>query len=216
MPRSRRTLRAVMFFAALVTGSAHAQLVASDDFSTYFDNFATLDSGDATTGWTAYADTSSIDQNTTSFKEGTGSLQLSYSDSSHRSTAFKSISGVDLTSMAKIGFWAYVGDNTHSQRFELRVGQPGNYREYRYTAEIYRGWNYPEFDLDNPYTIVGSPDMSGVNYLWVGYYYSAGEAGAYWLVDALTAYTAPNFTAGTFYYINRANLYGIANYQNLD
>ncbi|SRR5258707_7717977 len=211
-----QSVRTVLFYGILASASARAQLIASDDFSGYANNFVTLDTCDATTGWTAYGDTISIDQNATSFKEGRGSLQLSYSDSSHRSTTYKTIPTSDLTSMSKIGFWAYVTDNTNSRRFEIRVGQPGNYREYRYTGEIYTGWNYPEFDLDSPYIIVGNPDMSVVDYLWIGYYYNAGEAGAYWMVDAATAYSAPNFTAGNFYYINQSNLYGIANYQNID
>jgi len=208
--------RAAILVGVFAASSARSQLIASDDFSGYSHNFVTLDSCDATDGWMPFADTSSIDSNSSSFKEGTASLQLSYSDASHRSTAFKAVPTADLTSMAKIGFWAYVADNSHAQRFELRVGQPGNYREYRHTSEIYLGWNYPEFDLNNPYTVVGDPDMTAVSYLWVGYYYTAGESGAYWLVDAVTSYTAPNFTAGNFYYINGANLYGIANYQNLD
>jgi len=58
--------------------------------------------------------------------------------------------------------------------------------------------------------------MASVDYLWLGYYYDSGEAGAYWLVDALTAYSTPNFTAGNFYYIHQSNLYGIANYQLTD
>lgn len=199
----------------LASVSAQAQLIASDDFSGYFNNFVTLDTFDATDGWVPFGDTFSIDQSAASFKEGTGALQLSYSDSSHRSIAYKAIPASDLTSMSKIGFWAYITDNTNAARFELRVGQPGNYREYRHTGEIHRGWNYPEFDLDIPYVVVGNPDMSAANYLWVGYYYAAGETGAYWLVDVASAYSAPNFTAGNFYYVNQSNLYGIANYQNI-
>ena len=216
MRADHHTFRAAILVAVFATWSAQAQLIASDDFSGYAANFITLDNCDAIDGWMPFADTSSIDSNGSSFKEGIAALQLSYSDVSHRSTAFKTVATADLTSMAKIGFWAYVADNSHAQRFELRIGQPGNYREYRHTSEIYLGWNYPEFDLDSPYTIVGNPDMTAVNYLWVGYYYTAGESGAYWLADAVTAYTAPNFTGGNFYYIHDANLFGIANYQNLD
>jgi len=148
-----------VFAAATV----HAQLIASDDFSGYSANFVTLDNCDATDGWMPFADTSSIDSNGNSFKEGTAALQLSYSDASHRSTAFKTIASADLTAMAKIGFWAYVADNSHAQRFELRVGQPGNYRLYRHATEIYLRRTYLEFALSKAFTIVGNPDMTAVN-----------------------------------------------------
>jgi hypothetical protein len=198
----------------LSAGSARAQqLIGFDDFSGYSANLGTLDSCDVTDGWTAFADTSAADQNVVSFKEGSASLQLSYSPSSGRSTAYKSLTPVDLSSMNDIGFWAHVSDVTFARRLELRVGQAGNYREYRYTGEIYAGWTYAEFDLNNPYVVVGTPDMTSVDYLWVGYYYDSGETGTSWLVDGVSAYTAPNFTAGNFHYINDAILYGVAGYQ---
>jgi hypothetical protein len=214
IPRAAACCAAGFACVLLSAGNVRAQqLIGFDDFSGYAANLANLDSCDVTDGWTAYADTSSVDPNTVSFKEGTASLQLSYSPSSGRSTAHKSIMAVDLTSMNNIGFWAYVGDNAHSQHLEIRIGQAGNYQEYRYAGEIFQGWTYAEFDLSNPYAVVGSPDMTSVDYLWVGYYYGSGETGTYWLVDGVSAYTSPNFTAGNFYYINNAILYGVAGHQ---
>lgn len=181
----------------------------SDSFG-YASNYKKLDNCDSATGWTKVYDASSTELNTTTFKEGIGGVQVNYADSTHRAAATKTITAVDISGMTKIGFWFYNPAPTSATRIDFRVGQFGNYREYRYTGEIYTGWTYCEWDIASPYATSGSPNMSAVTYLLVILNYSAGDANTLFVIDDIWAYKSPNVTEGVWTYPNNSHLYGVA------
>lgn len=184
---------------------------STDTFLGYTSNYKVLHACDVTTGWSIFSDTTSLAQNTTSFKEGTASLQLNFTQTAtNRSAAFRTITSTDISAMAKMGFFARVASNVKASRFEIRIGtDSSNYNEYRYTGAIESGWTFCEFDLASPFSTTGSPNLAAITYMFIAYYYNASETNTSWSIDGIYAYKSPNFTNGVWTYPNSSTLYGV-------
>lgn len=137
-----------------------------DDFSashtTLQSSVSTIDSCDATTGWVAAGDATTETVNTTSFQEGTGSLNLGATFSSGDSHYTKTVTSFDASATNdKIYFFFYINDLTEltdtTDAVYVRLGTGGqtNYNKYDTSRDaLSNGWN-------SIIVNVASPDSTG-------------------------------------------------------
>lgn len=133
----------------------------------------TVDACDATTGWTGNADTT-IALNNTTFKYGTGSLNLTKTGTAGTALeAYKTTTSLDFTSK-ELSIWIYVKDlltlskigNTY-----VRFGSDGsNYYYWQINSLLIVGWNYISNLTVATATTTGSPVIAACDYtyLYVG------------------------------------------------
>lgn len=136
-----------------------------------------VDACDATTGWTANG-TNSVSLNTSSFKEGTGSLNLIKSDTSSATismskttTSLASFASKDLWVFAYISSTLYALLKTSGTALQIRFGTDGsNYYSYdRTKAQLSEGWNYLNFNTGTASGTTGSPGTTNLDTTYISY-----------------------------------------------
>lgn len=133
----------------------------------------TVDSCDATTGWTASTD-GAIILNITSgeYKEGTGCLNIQKTGTTVTNVLYdKTLSVAYNLNNNEINFWYYIDDATELAKLssvEVRVGSNNsNYYYVNYlSTSITTGWNRLRINLNNS-SIVGAPTANNIVYVGV-------------------------------------------------
>lgn len=117
-----------------------------------FGGGTTIDACDATTGWSAGGDGSTITLNTDGGErqEGTGSLDIAAAYSSGEATYTKTVTSQDLSNSERVFVWFYVDDPSPITTASIVLGTGGttNYNQYDTAgASLSVGWNSLEADL---------------------------------------------------------------------
>ena len=146
----------------------------------------TIDSCDATTGWTDNAD-NTVSVNTTTYKEGTGALNYTKDGTaSANASSYKTTTSLNFTSK-EIALWIYVKDATMYAKFavsaclEIRFGSDSsNYYYWRKDkADLAAGWNYVHGLTSATATgTTGTPVITACDYTMVQF--TADASGTTW------------------------------------
>jgi hypothetical protein len=134
-----------------------------------------VDSCDATTSWSDSADMT-LSVNTTTFKEGTGSLNLTKDGTASASASTsKTTTSLDFTSK-ELSIWVYVADQTTldlfatSPCFEIRFGSDSSnyYFWQKDKADFSAGWNlFTGLTSANADGTTGSPTIGACDYTFI-------------------------------------------------
>ena len=136
-------------------------------------NWTVVDAMDAATSWVAGTDsTTALD--TTTFKEGTGSIELGKTGTTGITASMaKTESSADFTSK-NLWFWTYVPSTSilATTAIEARYGSSSaNYYQYQIPlTSVSAGWNYYTFTTTTATTTVGTPTVTACTYLSFLYY----------------------------------------------
>lgn len=163
----------------LRVGEAQAEPVVTDTGLTLpipLSGTEAIDACDATTGWSGSTDASSITTNTTSFKEGTASLNMGKSGTSSASVSYsKTVTGLDFTSKTLFG-WVYIDDPadliSSGTALSVRYGSDNsNYYQKDYDiTDLDDGWNLISFTSSTVDSTTGTPVLTAMDYLAVVFY----------------------------------------------
>lgn len=150
-----------------------------------------VDTCDATTGWTDSADMT-VSLNTTTFREGIGALNLT-KDGTGAALASTS---KDTTSQTftgrKLGFWLYIIDAAAyaklaaSNALRVRFGSDSsNYYSFDFAntallgpSQTGVGWQWIECNILNPTGTTGTPNLAAMDYCYIGL--TASASGTVW------------------------------------
>lgn len=134
-----------------------------------------LDTCEATTGWTA-SGTNSVTLNTSSVKEGSGSLNIVKTDAtSATASVSKTTTSRDFTSK-DFWMWVYVSDALYAKLaatgcVEVLFGSDASnyYRKTYDKTGIIAGWNYLTFNTATASGVTGTPVIAACDYTLVKY-----------------------------------------------
>ena len=140
-------------------------------------NTEAVDSCDATTGWTVTG-SGGISVNTTTYKEGTGSLNIVKSGTGASATVYidKATTSRDFTSK-ELSLWCYIKDSTMLAKLdtgtgvEIRLGSgTGTYYGWvKGQSDLSTGWNLIDgLTSSNQTAGSGSPTIAACDYTYVG------------------------------------------------
>ena len=139
------------------------------------DTFMKFDA-QATDGWSNLLNTSSH-TDSTDVKEGDYSLEFSIdSTTTTAGITNTSMSTTDISNYKKASIWVNIGTAKRISRIQLLVGSGVNDYNLYYQHRLSSGWNYFEFDLQNPDDIVGSPDLTSLAVVRVLFTHTSGAA----------------------------------------
>jgi len=137
-------------------------------------NTEQIDDFDATTGWSAGTD-SAVSLNTTTFKQGTGSVSLAKSGTSGTSMSMdKTVTSLDFTSK-DLWLWVYITDVTElvssGTALTIRYGSDSSNYYYLDVAigSLSDGWNYVTFNTSTASGTTGSPTIAACDYLYFAF-----------------------------------------------
>ena len=145
-----------------------------------------VDSCDVTTGWTDSADMT-VSVNTTTFKEGIASLDLTKDGTgSANASTDKTTTSRDLTSK-ELSLWLYIIDATMLSKLAvtacvtIRFGSDSsNYYQWTKDRSFFSvGWNLIDGLTSATATVTGSPAIAACDYTFVQI--TAGAAGTVWV-----------------------------------
>ena len=170
----------------------------------------TLDTVDATTGWTATSTASNVRINNQNYISGGACIKFDLAAGANPSTGFVAktlTTAIDLSAhynQSSLFFWLYLPTGSDVNSVNLRWGTSSSNYYSRVLATtqtgtaIQNGWNLFKADW-NGSTVVGSPTTS-ITYLYVGVTYNG---------NAQTAVGLDNIMSkmGTFYHINYYSKY---------
>lgn len=135
-----------------------------------------VDSCDATTSWTDSADMT-VHLNTTTYKEGTGSLDLT-KDGTASATASTSKATTSLNFTSKeLSIWIYIKDTTTLNKLattsclDIRFGSDSSnyYKWLKDKSELAVGWNLLDgLTSANADATQGTPTISACDYTYIG------------------------------------------------
>jgi len=136
-------------------------------------NSTVVDTMDAATSWVAGTDSTTA-LNTTTFKEGTGSVELGKTGTTGITASMaKTESSADFTSKT-LWWWTYVPSTSilATTAIEARYGSSSaNYYKYQVPlTSVSTGWNYYAFTTTTATTTIGSPTTTACTYLSFLYY----------------------------------------------
>jgi len=138
------------------------------------DNTEAIDSFDATTGWNAGTD-SAVSLNTTTFKEGTGSISLAKSGTSGTVMSMsKTTTSRDFTSK-DFWVWIYITSVTDlvasGTALTIRFGSDSS--NYYYLdvdiSDLSNGWNYITFNSSTATGTTSSPTIGACDYTYFAF-----------------------------------------------
>jgi hypothetical protein len=128
-----------------------------------------VDACDATTGWTAGTD-SAVSLNTTTYKEGTGALNIYKTGTSANALSASKTTTSRNFSSKDFHAWVYLTAVTDlisaGTALSIRFGSDAsNYWQRDYdVSTLADGWNLVVFDTSSPSSQVGSPDGTSCDY----------------------------------------------------
>jgi len=139
-------------------------------------SFALLDNCDATTGWTAGAN--SLTLNTVDKKEGSGALQALGSGTEEFRKIFSSVNTGASVTNGSISFWYYVSDASQfasNNQIELGSGGAPDVNEYSWNiGPLNNGWNFIIKSFSTAGITGGTPNLNAIN--WFRIYHSKTAA----------------------------------------
>ena len=157
------------------TGTATASLGDTDlGYPVPIANTESVDNCDATTGWTDSADMT-VSVNTTTYKEGTGSLNLTKDGvASATISTYKTTTSLNFTSK-ELSIWIYIIDATAlakltgSNCLTIRFGSDAaNYYQWtKNSSDLAVGWNLIDKLTSATATTVGSPVITACDYTYI-------------------------------------------------
>jgi hypothetical protein len=160
-----------------------------------------VDSCDATTGWTAGANTTRS-VNTSTYKEGTGSLNMYVSSSATSGSMDKTTTSVDFTSkdlwqFVYISAALYANLLSTGAALTIRFGSDSSNYYYRTwtKAQLASGWNYLMFNTTTATGTTGSPAIAACDYYYVSYARAAAgtDSAGDFIIDDLKVASAGDY-----------------------
>lgn len=158
----------------LKIGVNQADPVATDTDLTQpipFSGTEAVDDCDATTGWTGSTDASAITTNTSSYKQGTASLNMGKSGTTSTQVSYtKAVTSLDFTSKTFFG-WVYIDDVddliSTGVGLSVRYGSDNSnyYQEDFAVADLLDGWNLVTFTSSTATSTTGTPSLVAMDYL---------------------------------------------------
>jgi hypothetical protein len=210
-------VRAYMTTAFDTLPTTGAQTVGMNYRDTTVPTYYSVDSMDATTGWTDSANMT-VSVNTTLFKEGAGALNLTKdSVTTALCSTTKATTSRDFTG-GKLQMWYYCASAAAYAKLAaagaaltVRFGSDGsNYYEWTLTkaqllglnqAIAGAGWQFLEFFKATPTSTTGTPDVANCDYTYIGLTASDGttitwSAGDF-IIDDIKVVTQGSFLGAT-------------------
>lgn len=174
-----------------------------------------FDRADATTGWGVAGGAGNLTLDTTTFKEGTGSLNFDMDGVSTVGTLSKTITSTDISSSKAVYWWIYVADTTNLTKLAIYLAnEPGitNYNRFDFPVANLTdaAWNVLKCDLANPDATGGSYDNTTVDESRLEVTQSSATASTDWRADIITSLAGNQTARFTHTSVSKSNTDEIA------